>query len=120
MTRSLAQIKRQIAKLQHEAQTIESKERTDVIKRIREAIAHYALSTDELFATPAGRKRSGKVVPAKATRASRPSAKSASQGRKVAPKYRDSAGNTWSGRGSKPRWLVAALSEGKTLDQFAL
>jgi DNA-binding protein H-NS len=120
MTRSLAQIKRQIAKLQHEAESIETKERTDVIKRIREAIAHYSLSSDELFTAPAKRTRSRKAVPAKARSGSRPSARSASKGRKVAPKYRDTSGNTWTGRGSKPRWLVAALAEGKTLDQFAL
>jgi len=35
------------------------------------------------------------------------------KGRKVAPKYRDSAGNTWAGRGARPRWLVAALKKGQ-------
>ena len=32
---------------------------------------------------------------------------------KVAVKYRDSAGNTWTGRGRMPRWLVAAIKGGK-------
>jgi len=32
---------------------------------------------------------------------------------KVAVKYRDSAGNTWTGRGRMPRWLVAATKGGK-------
>ena len=33
---------------------------------------------------------------------------------KVAPKYRhpDNPAQTWSGRGNKPRWLVALLDEG--------
>ncbi|HKD56360.1 MAG TPA: H-NS family nucleoid-associated regulatory protein, partial [Hyphomicrobiaceae bacterium] len=28
-------------------------------------------------------------------------------------KYRDNAGNTWTGRGRMPRWLVAATRGGK-------
>jgi DNA-binding protein H-NS len=32
---------------------------------------------------------------------------------KVAVKYRDKAGNTWTGRGRMPRWMVAATKGGK-------
>jgi DNA-binding protein H-NS len=32
---------------------------------------------------------------------------------KVAIKYRDSAGNTWTGRGRMPRWMTAATKGGK-------
>ena len=42
------------------------------------------------------------------------------KGKKVPPKYRDRAGNTWAGRGAKPRWLVAAIKEGKKLEEFAV
>jgi DNA-binding protein H-NS len=43
------------------------------------------------------------------------------KGRKVAPKYRDPAtGDTWAGRGARPRWLVARLKAGKTLEDFAI
>jgi len=42
------------------------------------------------------------------------------RGRKVAAKYRDSQGNTWAGRGARPRWLVAALKNGKKLESFAV
>ena len=42
------------------------------------------------------------------------------KGRKVPPKYRDRAGNTWAGRGARPRWLVAAIKEGKKLEDFAV
>jgi DNA-binding protein H-NS len=31
----------------------------------------------------------------------------------VAVKYRDKAGNTWTGRGRMPRWMVAATKGGK-------
>ena len=42
------------------------------------------------------------------------------KGRKVPPKYRDRAGNTWAGRGAKPRWLVAAIKGGGKLEDFAI
>ena len=32
---------------------------------------------------------------------------------KVAVKYRDNVGNTWTGRGRMPRWMVAATKGGK-------
>lgn len=47
------------------------------------------------FAQVYGRKRGGKTG-------------------KVAPKYRNPKGSeTWSGRGKRPRWFVAALKSGK-------
>jgi DNA-binding protein H-NS len=45
---------------------------------------------------------------------------SALQGRKVPPKYRGPSGDTWAGRGAKPRWLVAAIKEGKKLENFLI
>jgi DNA-binding protein H-NS len=40
----------------------------------------------------------------------------------VAPKYRnpDNPSETWAGRGLKPRWLSAAIKEGKKLEDFAI
>jgi DNA-binding protein H-NS len=46
--------------------------------------------------------------------------KSALKGRKVPPKYRGPKGETWAGRGAKPRWLVAAIKGGKKLDDFLI
>jgi DNA-binding protein H-NS len=45
---------------------------------------------------------------------------SALRGRKVPPKYRGPSGETWAGRGAKPRWLVDALKRGKKLDHFLI
>ena len=44
----------------------------------------------------------------------------ATKGRKVAPKYRDSEGNTWAGRGAQPRWLTAAIKAGKKRENFLI
>ena len=46
--------------------------------------------------------------------------KKAAKRKKVAIKYRDKAGNTWTGRGRAPRWIVAAEKAGKKREQFAV
>lgn len=39
--------------------------------------------------------------------------------RKVVPiKYRHPSGQTWTGRGIKPKWLQAEIAQGKTPEQF--
>src|SRR5258707_13170656 len=42
------------------------------------------------------------------------------KGRKVPPKYRSPSGETWAGRGARPRWLVAAIKGGKKLEDFLI
>jgi DNA-binding protein H-NS len=44
------------------------------------------------------------------------------KGRKVAPKYRNptNKSETWAGRGVRPRWLQAALKEGRSIEEFAI
>ena len=46
--------------------------------------------------------------------------RSAMKGRKVAPKYRGPGGETWAGRGARPRWLTALIKEGRKIDEFAI
>lgn len=49
------------------------------------------------------------------------SAQHKGKGATVPPKYRNSAtGETWSGRGLKPKWVQAALDAGKTLEDFKI
>ena len=40
--------------------------------------------------------------------------------RRVAPKYRGPHGETWTGRGLKPRWLTEAMNEGMQLGDFLI
>jgi DNA-binding protein H-NS len=42
------------------------------------------------------------------------------KGKKVPPKYRSPSGETWAGRGVRPRWLVEALKKGKKLEHFLI
>ena len=42
--------------------------------------------------------------------------------RKVAPKYRNphNPGETWTGRGLKPRWLTELVEQGPDIDEFRI
>jgi DNA-binding protein H-NS len=42
------------------------------------------------------------------------------KGYRVAPKYQGPHGEVWSGRGLKPRWLTAAISEGRRPEDFLI
>jgi DNA-binding protein H-NS len=42
------------------------------------------------------------------------------KGTKVPPKYRGPLGETWAGRGAKPRWLVETMKRGRKLDDFLI
>ena len=46
--------------------------------------------------------------------------RSAQKGCKVPPKYRGPGGETWAGRGARPRWLSALIRQGRKLDEFAI
>lgn len=83
-------------------------QRSDAVEKVRALMTEFGLTAADIAApTKPGRK---------------PRAQSTGETvRKVAAKYRDPAtGNTWSGRGLKPKWLAAALAEGKSLQDFAL
>ncbi|MEZ5842949.1 MAG: H-NS histone family protein [Hyphomicrobiaceae bacterium] len=46
----------------------------------------------------------------------------AGKGKTVAPKYMnpENRSETWTGRGRKPRWLVAKLNKGSKMEDFAI
>lgn len=91
-----AELEKQIEETRHQ-------EKTDAVARVRALMAEHGLSLADLSA-----------------RSKSPGTKRGSSGRKVPAKYRDAAGNTWSGRGLQPKWLRAALAGGKKLADFAL
>src|SRR2546430_14173089 len=47
-------------------------------------------------------------------------ANSSLKGRKVPPKYRSRSGETWAGRGARPKWMVEALKKGKKIEDFLI
>jgi DNA-binding protein H-NS len=145
MAKTVDQIREQIAKLQAQEQALLQKEALGVIAQIKVAVQHYGITPEQIFgtngiakktvakktATPrkaaakapkkAGRAKSPKAKPAKAESAAKSKkAASVAKGTKIAAKYKDDAGNAWSGRGSQPRWLRAAIEGGKKLEDFAV
>lgn len=69
----------------------------------------------EQFAVAAGEGSASIESSAKSPRKPKPAVKR----KEVAAKYKDGE-NAWSGRGSQPRWIKAALAEGKRLEDFAV
>jgi DNA-binding protein H-NS len=62
--------------------------------------------------------RLGGEAPSRGGRGRR--AKGSLKGRKVAPKFRGPGGETWAGRGARPKWLAALLQQGRKLEEFAI
>ena len=113
MAKTYSQMQKQIAKLQREADALKKKEVGGVVARIKEAIQHYELTPEDLFG---GRGSKG----TSATKQKVSSGMRGMKGKKVPIKYRDENGNTWSARGSQPRWLVAALESGRKIEDFLI
>lgn len=42
------------------------------------------------------------------------------KGTKVPPKYRGPNGETWAGRGARPKWLAVAMKGGAKMDDFLI
>ena len=115
MAKSYGQMQKQIANLQREAEALKKKEVGGVVERIKAAIAYYELTAEDLFG---GRSERSSVSKGANNGASRPARGTTQKGKKIPVKYRDENGNTWTSRGSQPRWLMAALASGRKLEDF--
>ncbi len=93
-----ADLKAQIARLQAQADEARRTEIDNVVADIRQKIAEYGLTAQDLgFAVAARRGRPPKKAPLPA-------------------KYQDpKSGNTWSGRGKPPKWIA-----GKNRERFLI
>ena len=99
----------QIAKLLAEAKKL-GRKRLVVINSIVKQINAHDISINEV------RQAMGKK-----SKTSRAKKAVTGKPRQSAPvKYKDGEGNTWSGRGRAPRWLVAAEKSGKKREDFAV
>ena len=121
----------QIQKLQKEAESVKKRELAETISNIKKAIQIFGLTAADLGLSATGSVKPGRkpikarVADARTTtgkRRGRPAKKAGADKRSiVAPKYRDSAtGITWTGRGKQPKWLSAAITSGKTLEDFKI
>lgn len=107
MAKSLQTLLKQIEQLQRQAEALRSREKADVVARIKEAIAHYGITEGELFGGPPARK------PRRRAAAPAPARKATAKKAATAAKYTDGNGRTWSGVGKRPNWFKDALAAGK-------
>jgi DNA-binding protein H-NS len=102
---ALSELLAQKAALEQQIAEVQREQRSEAIGKVKSLMAEYGLTLTDLGTKTA--------VPS-AKRAGGPTGK-------VAAKYRNPAtGDTWSGRGLKPKWLAAALAEGKSLVDFTI
>jgi DNA-binding protein H-NS len=102
---TLQELLAQKAELEKQIIETQRNERTEAITRVRSLMAEHGLTVADIAA------KSGASVKSGVGKSSG----------KVPPKYRNpDTGETWTGRGLQPKWLKAALAQGKTLGDFAL
>ena len=94
-----AELDKQIAKAKAE-------EKAAVLAQMRSAMEQYGITPEDLF-TPAKRGR-------------KPGSTNSGERKPVAPKYRNEAGETWTGRGKQPKWVAEALASGLTLEDLMI
>ena len=91
---------------------IEDAKRTQqvaAIAQIRQLMADNVLTVADISAASPGSRKAGK---------SGPGPRSV---KKVAVKYRHpTTGESWTGRGLKPKWLKAELDNGKSISDFSI
>ncbi len=98
---TLGELLAQKAALEKQIADFQREQRGDAINKVKALMAEYGLTLADIGSKAA-------AAPKKATT-------------KVAAKYRNPAtGDTWSGRGLKPKWLTAALAGGASLADFTL
>ena len=101
MAKSLQGLLKQIEQLQKQADGLRSREKAGVVARIKEAIAHYDITADELFG----------ATPAKATRKRAATAGVAGKRGKAAAKKPG---------GTRPNWFKDALAAGKQAEDLLI
>ncbi len=106
MKKTYAQLQKEIADLEAKASKLKQAEVAGVIAKLKDAIAAYGLTVQDLFGHGIARgKRSGVTAKTKSKK-------------DHSAKFADGNGNTWVGRGPRPQWLRDALAAGSALSDF--
>ncbi len=107
-----AKIHKEIEKLRKQAAALQQKKRKPVIQSIIRSMKEYEITPEEIAAAFGKPGASRARVAKKASTGSRGP---------VPPKYKNpETGDTWTGRGKPPRWVVAAESAGKSREAFLI
>ena len=106
-------LKAKIAQLQKQL-TAAQNNKAPAIKKVKALMKKLGVTVADLTGGEAPAKGRPGRKPGKAAK------KGPKRGGKVAIKYRDEKGNTWTGRGKTPRWLAEAEKAGAKRDQFLI
>ncbi|WP_298434852.1 H-NS histone family protein [Ottowia sp.] len=113
ITKLKAEAAAKLAKLESEANAIRESEKADVVAKMKNAVAYYGITAADMgFSGARGKASKSK----KKTKTNGKAQREPAVATRV--KYKDDAGNAWSGYGRKPKWLLDALAGGKTLDDM--
>jgi DNA-binding protein H-NS len=95
---SLRELQELELKVQKARASVQDRSRADVRKKVEAMIADAGFKVTDIFGGRGGK------------------------GRTVAAKYAnpDDPSETWTGRGRKPRWLSAKLSDGAKIEKFLI
>lgn len=138
MAKTFQQIQVQMAALQKQAEAAKKREVQKVVRDIKAAIAVYELTATDLgleeptSKTPSASRKSISITAVESNQKVRKARKSVATPKASSPKrtaskkktakstsgFADGAGNTWSGRGPRPKWFKDALEQGKTPDEL--
>ncbi|WP_298050002.1 H-NS histone family protein [uncultured Paenalcaligenes sp.] len=97
------EIEKQIQKLERKMRTLHTRQRRPVITSIVRSMMEYEITPEE-------------IAQAFDRRENRATAASTAPARYKNPE----TGDTWTGRGRPPRWIVEAESKGKSRDTFLI
>ena len=117
MAKTFADLTKEIDALKVKAETVRKQELAGVIARIKVAIDAYELTAADLGLN-GGKASAPKVGSPKVATAKSPKPPIVLVKPKSKVKYRDTADNSWTGRGPKPKWLTAALAAGQSLESL--
>lgn len=100
-------LEKELAKIQKKLKTIQNKKRKPIINSIVRSMREYDISLEDI-STAYNNKITNKP-------------KSNIVKKPIPPKYRNpNTGETWSGRGKAPRWIVQAESTGTSRESFLI
>ncbi|MBI2745595.1 MAG: H-NS histone family protein [Burkholderiales bacterium] len=118
---NLIDIQLQIEKLQKQAADIRTREFDKTIKNILTQMQAFGITLNDLQQALGGaRSQRGKGAAKSVGKKTTAKKRSGPSKKTVAAKYRGPKGETWSGRGSMPRWMAALIAKGRKREEFAI
>ena len=113
-------LRARIEQLQQQLLTAEA-QKAPAVRKVRDLMDKLGVTMDDLSKPKPSVRRGRRARNGSASAPAAGDTPSAAKTRvKVAAKYRDDKGNSWTGRGKTPRWLVEAEKSGKSREAFRI